>query len=93
MSSEFLRSLSKIVATHPVFHEAVQNAVMKAIELTLASEFKGETVRIYVPKIGKQERLNRDALVKVEFNGKNHKEVAKKFGISVRQVQRIVKIR
>ncbi len=47
-------------------------------------------MRITVPTIRELEIEARDRRVRLKFRGDNHKQLAEQFGLSVRQVRRIV---
>lgn len=60
----------------------------KAILRIFFEEMGG--VRLSVPTIVRLEKEARDQRICNEFNGINHEELAIRFGLSVRQVRRIV---
>jgi len=45
---------------------------------------------IYVPKVEKVYRAARDRAIRAEFNGGNHRELARKYGLTVVWVRAIV---
>ena len=47
-------------------------------------------VRIYIPKIEGLLRSNRDAQIRKEFNGANHRPLARKYKLSESQIRTIV---
>ena len=56
--------------------------------LALARVFGG--ISLYVPKIEKLLRHIKYRLIRQEFNGRNHRQLAAKYGYSVKWVQMIV---
>lgn len=92
-----LRELSSRVASHPRIEHAVTQAIKAelpgVIELILSEMYPGENVQIYAPKKPVQLRRQRDEGIRMEYNGHNAKALAAKYGISVTQVFRIIKIR
>lgn len=59
------------------------------IEAVLREQFPGETVRLYVPKRSTASRRDRDNAIRQQFNGRNCKDLAARFGLSIKQVHRI----
>ena len=56
--------------------------------LRLAKQSGG--MRIYVPKFEKLIRARRDARIRAEFNGANHRELARKYDLTETWVREIV---
>ncbi len=59
------------------------------VALKLSENFGG--MRIYIPKIESVLRINRDNQIRKEFNGANHRPLAKKYKISETWIRDIVK--
>jgi Mor family transcriptional regulator len=45
---------------------------------------------IYIPKAEKVRRAARDRAIRAEFNGKNHRELARRYGLTVVWIRAIV---
>lgn len=87
--SDFIKDLAKRVVEHPAFSKAVADVVATVLEEQLRTKFGG--AELYVPKrAGSQSRAERDRLIRAQFNGGNYREIAQKFGLTVRQIRRIV---
>lgn len=54
----------------------------------IGREFAGQ--RLEIPSQAAQFRAWRDEQIRLEFNGRNHRELARRWGLTVRQVRRIV---
>ncbi len=63
----------------------------KAVMHTLRPRYAGETVRVYVPRVGTAQRAERARVVRARWNGQNTAELARELGISESWVLRIVK--
>ncbi|MGN0597753.1 MAG: Mor transcription activator family protein [Ruminiclostridium sp.] len=46
--------------------------------------------KIYIPKPETVIKKNRNELIKASFDGSNHQEIRKEFGISIRELDRIL---
>lgn len=46
---------------------------------------------VYIPNGGLAEKINRNTLIRQAFNGHNHEELAREFGVHRRTIERIVK--
>lgn len=93
-----MRQLSMQVASHPRIIGAVTEAIKvnlpSVIEIVMHELYPGEEVRLYGHKNNPpSERRARDDAIRVEFNGRNIKALAKKYGVSPSQVYRIVSLR
>lgn len=62
----------------------------QAVMASLRTSYAGYTVRLYVPRVGTAERAARARAIRALWNGSNTAALAAQFGISERQVQRIV---
>ncbi len=58
--------------------------------LKLSQNFGG--MRLYFPKIEGLLRSNRDAKIRKEFNGANHRPLAQKYKLSESQIRTIVQV-
>ncbi len=89
-----LRDLANAAASHPKIEQAVTAAIRTVlpdvIEGILRSQYPGEQVRFYVAKKPVGQRRDRDAAIRAEYNGRNAKALATKYGISARMVFNIV---
>lgn len=92
-----LRDLSARVAAHPRIEHAVMSAIRAempgVIECILSEMYPGENVQIYAPKKPVSLRRERDSGIRTEYNGHNVKALAKKYGISVSMVFKIVQVK
>jgi len=59
--------------------------------LKMSKSFGGMT--IYIPKIENLLRMNRDEQIRKEFNGTNHRPLARKYKLSETQIRTIVQKR
>jgi Mor family transcriptional regulator len=60
------------------------------IEGILREQYPGEQVKFYVAKKPGNLRRERDAAIRAEYNGRNARALATKYGISARMVFNIV---
>jgi Mor family transcriptional regulator len=92
-----LRELSHRVAAHPRIEQAVTQAIRAelpgVIECILSEMYPGENVQIYAPKKPVQMRRDRDLGIRTEYNGHNAQALARKYGVSVSMVFKIVRIK
>jgi Mor family transcriptional regulator len=97
MSDLFIRSLAQQAATHPDVETAVMTALRttlpRVIESILREHYAGESVRLYVAKVGHACRAERDALIRAQFSGANQAELAQRYCLTVRQVRNILKVK
>lgn len=95
MSDFLMRNLAMKAASHPKIESAVMGAIRDTlpgvIEGLLRDGFAGETIRLYVPKTGRDDKKVRDGLIRARFNGTNAVELAGQFGISAKQILRIAR--
>ena len=91
-----IRELSHRVASHPRIEQAVRTAISSelpfVIQDILSELYPGESVQIYAPKKPTHIRQERNAAIRMEFNGQNAKALSVKYRISISQIQRIVAI-
>jgi Mor family transcriptional regulator len=92
-----LRDLATAAASHPKIEQAVNTAIRTVlpdvIESILREQFPGEQVQFYVAKKPATMRRERDSAIRAEYNGRNAKALATKYGISARMVFNIVSSR
>lgn len=69
--------------------EEESRLLAKKVTLDIAHDFGGEM--IYIPKGILVHLTGRDLKIWQEFNGKNHNELARKYGVSVVWVYKILK--
>lgn len=95
MSESFIRSLVAGAMRHPTLATAVQAEVLIAALTTSARmQFGGEEVQVYVPKVGSRHDLDRRAReIRCLWNGQNSALLAARYGLSERQIRRIVCVR
>lgn len=87
--SDFFKQISKRVANDPRVTQAVGEIIAEVLFQQLHAEHKG--TKLYVPKtMNSSERVNRDIAMRLEFNGHNYAQLAKKFELTVRQTRRII---
>jgi Mor family transcriptional regulator len=67
-------------------NDSIAKPISEAVLDGLREDFPGQT--IYIPARSREER-NRQ--LRSEFNGRNHKELGKKYGVSQPQLYRILK--
>lgn len=95
MSDLLLRDLAEECAAKMV--DPITKAVVDHIRANLATtvqavlreRYAGENLKIYVAKASASMKRLRDDGIRAEFNGRNCRELAAKYGVSMRQVQRI----
>lgn len=96
MSELLMRNLAAQAARHPRIESAIMGAIRDTlpdvINDLLREGFAGETLRLYVPKHGREEKKSRDEHIRARFNGKNAGVLSRQFGISESQVRRIVSV-
>lgn len=73
------------VAVESAVQEIIRQQLPGAIAAVLRESFAGEQLRVYVPKMPRASRRERDALI-LARRGSHPKEVAREAGCSVRQV-------
>jgi len=93
-SKGLLTQLAERCATSPVLERAVTSAVRSTlpgiIQGVLRELFPGETVRLYIPKIGAESRTERHTSVLQALDaGRSAQEVAKALGVPARTVRHI----
>jgi len=91
LSKAFVKNLASEVIKSPTFVRAMEAAVSECLTQTMKNQKAGSEFRLYIPKVGRSQRSQRAALLRSQYNGSNTKELAEKFGLSVRHVRRIVK--
>ena len=93
MSELLMRNLAAKAAAHPKIEAAIMGAIRDTlpgvINDLLREGFAGETLRLYVPKHGREDRKTRDDLIRARFTGRNAGELAGQFGLSEKQARRI----
>ncbi|MBI4822645.1 MAG: hypothetical protein HY805_00215 [Nitrospirae bacterium] len=72
----------------PEIYQEVARIVGLENAVRLSEIFKGQVV--YFPMLESLIRAKRDEAIKREFNGKNYRELARKYGISGKQLIRIL---
>ncbi len=60
----------------------------EALVSRVVQRLGGFTVYVRTPRVMERERLAKE--VRAKFNGRNTRELARRFGVSVRQVQRVL---
>jgi Mor family transcriptional regulator len=91
MSEAFIRRLAGLVVRHQAFTSAVEAAVVEVLTTTLHDELAGQTLRLYIPKTGTHARTKRAREIRALFaSGTPIAALATRYGISERQVQRLV---
>lgn len=86
MSDEWVNEISMDEVPDGLREVATVVGVKAAIDL--AKHFGGQ--RCYFPKIDKALSMQRDKKIKKEFNGSNHRELARKYNLSEIWIRRIV---
>lgn len=86
MGSEWIKDIA--LADLPEIYQEVARVVGVEGAIRLSELFGGQVV--YFLKIDSLLRKKRNATIRREFNGSNHKELAKKFGLSEQQIRNIV---
>lgn len=97
----WVRELSARVVANPEFASCVMTATDRSsVELTLSRLLKEEltrvsggglSVRIYAPQTrGREQSEERARIIRAQFTGANVKDLARRHGISERQIRRIV---
>ena len=95
MSDLQLRSLAQACApriaakVEAVVLQTVRDELHGTIEAVLREQFPGETLRLYVSKKPVTARRDRDNAIRQQFNGRNTRELAASFGLSIKQIYRI----
>jgi len=95
MSDLMLKNLAAACAPRIAEHvetavkDAVNSHLPAIIEAVLRERYPGETLRLYVSKRPGGMRRVRDEAIRAKFNGRNVKELANEFHLSMRQVFRI----
>lgn len=92
-TTNLLAQLAERAATHPKLEGAVLGAVRATlpgvIQSVLRELFPGETVRLYVPKIGTDTRAERDARIAAALDaGKSVAEIVQEFKLPKTTVHR-----
>lgn len=90
MKSEWLKEIAAEIPLDDLPEEYQIVAEIFGVDgaLRLAKESGG--MRIYVPKFEKLIRARRDARIRAEFNGVNHRELARKYDLTETWVREIV---
>jgi Mor family transcriptional regulator len=61
----------------------------EAIQETMANNYGGDELRVYIPKRPANMRHRRNSLMRKMFSGGNVKQVAKRFNVSIKTAQRV----
>ncbi len=87
--SQFSRDLARQIILSESFVESMTEMMAAEIEKQLRGQSGGE--RIYIPKTASREdKAVRNHLIRAQFTGRNHVEIARRYHLTVRQVRRIV---
>ena len=90
--TDYIKDLARRVVMHPDFTKSMIDSVSSVLENIMRDDFGGEA--IYIPKMGGHDaKLERNVIIKAQFNGNNIELLAKQFNLTQRQVRRILKIR
>lgn len=81
--------LREVVGTTPNLAEQ-ERAVMAGMS-ALSERYAGERVSVYVPKVGTQARARLAREIRAEAQLRGTAELARKFGVSQRHVQRLIR--
>lgn len=89
-----ITDLANRVASHPKMEKAVMGAIRASlpgvVESVLRDMFPGESVTLYVPRTGKEDRQDRDAQIVAALSaGEAHLSIAKRLRTSLRHVERV----
>ncbi len=66
----------------------IERRLGRAVAERLGREFAGQ--RLEIPSLSAQQRVWRDERILLEFNGRNHRELARKWGLTVRRVRQLL---
>jgi len=93
-TSGVLAEVARRAANHPTIEAAVVGAVRATlplvIQLVLRELYPGETLRLYIPKIGADTRADRvTSVLEALDGGSSAQEVSKALGVPVRTVRHI----
>lgn len=69
-------------------HGVPEDAI-RGVEREARSLYGGET--LYVGKLGTRERALRNERIRREFDGRNHRELSRRFGLTRRMVYNILR--
>lgn len=88
--SDSFRAIIQQVILAASLPETLSEHLSIEIERQICMTYSGE--RLYVPKTGyRSDKEIRNDLIRGQFNGRNHAELARKYTLSVRQVRNIVR--
>ncbi len=84
------RDLAQQIILSPTFLQGLQSMMEREIATQLQALAGGD--RLYIPKtMTGDEKGVRNALLRSQFDGHNHLDLARRYAITVRQVRRIVR--
>lgn len=66
------------------FHGVLKSFLVTHLRAVVGGE------KVYIAKAPKSQRLNRDQMIRQEFTGANHGQLAVEYGITERRVRQIV---
>lgn len=95
MSEAFILGLAEGAMRHPALATSVHIDVLVAALTTSARlQFGGEEVQVYVPKVGSRRDIDRRAReIRALWTGQNAAALGARYGLSERQIRRIVGVR
>ena len=69
--------------------QCVRDELPNTIEAILREQYPGERIRMYIRKKSVTDRRDRDNAIRLQFTGRNVRELAHRFGLSIKQTHRI----
>lgn len=88
--SQFTRELAKQIILSQNFVDTMTDLVAIEIEKQLKGMAGGDT--LYIAKTGSiDDKAARNKIIKAQFNGRNLIELANRFGLTERQIRRIIR--
>lgn len=95
MSDYLIRSLAAACVPHlaakveAAVLATVRDELPATLRHVLHEMYAGETLRLYVPKISNSDKVGRDDAIRTQWTGRNAAELAIRYKLSIKQIQRI----
>ena len=90
MTQDWLTEIADEIPLDSLPEEYQIIAELFGMEGALRLAQRSGSMRIYVPKLDTLVREHRDARIRAEFTGFNHRELARKYGLSETWIREIV---
>lgn len=87
MNTDWAKDIA--LADLPEIYQAVAEVVGLENAISLSELLSGQLV--YFPKLDSLLRIRRDSAIRREFTGRNHRDLARKFGLTEQRIRNILR--